>query len=80
MRAYVSQLDAVMKAFEAAKVTKNRPTFVHIRTVIGYGSHRANTGAAHGQALGVEEVEFVKGVFGLDPKAKCLIPEEVYGT
>ncbi|KAF8891153.1 Transketolase, thiamine diphosphate binding domain-containing protein [Mucidula mucida] len=68
----------IIAALDAAKAVTGKPVFVHIRTVIGFGSRRANTGAAHGQPLGVEEVEYVKGIFGMDAKAKCQIPEEVY--
>ncbi|SJL15728.1 related to TRANSKETOLASE [Armillaria ostoyae] len=73
-----NDLHAILEALDEAKTIEGKPVFVHIRTVIGYGSHRANSGAAHGQPLGVEEVEYVKGVFGFDPRVKCHIPDEVY--
>lgn len=62
-----------------AKSLTGKPTFVHVRTIIGFGSRKANTGPAHGQALGVEEVEYVKQLFGFDPKEKFVLDAKVYG-
>lgn len=59
---------------------KGKPTFVHVRTTIGFGSQRANTGFVHGSALGDDDVAHVKKTFGFDPTKKFHIPEEVYGT
>lgn len=59
---------------------KGKPTFVHVRTTIGFGSRKANTGSIHGAALGEDEVAYVKTAFGFDPKAKFVIPEEVYSA
>jgi len=52
--------------------------FVHARTQIGFGSNKANSGAAHGAALGQDEVDFVKATFGFDPTVKCYVPSAVY--
>ncbi|KAJ7736743.1 Transketolase, thiamine diphosphate binding domain-containing protein [Mycena maculata] len=73
-----NDLHAIISALEKAKTIKGKPTFVHVRTTIGFGSRKANTGSAHGAALGEDEVEYVKTSFGFDPKAKFVIPEEVY--
>ncbi|KAJ7673422.1 transketolase [Mycena rosella] len=73
-----NDLHAIIAALEEAKTIKGKPTFVHIRTTIGFGSRKANTGSAHGAALGDEEVAYVKTSFGFDPKAKFVIPEDVY--
>ncbi|KII95646.1 hypothetical protein PLICRDRAFT_34572 [Plicaturopsis crispa FD-325 SS-3] len=69
---------AIHAALSAAKSVTSKPTFIHVRTVIGFGSRKANTGPAHGQALGDAEVEYVKGVFGFDPTAKFVVPDAVY--
>ncbi|KAF9042632.1 hypothetical protein BDZ89DRAFT_1128536 [Hymenopellis radicata] len=58
-----NDLPAIIAALDTAKGVIGKPVFVHIRTVIGFGSRRANTGAAHGQALEADEVEYVKGVW-----------------
>lgn len=75
-----TQFAAINAALSAAKLVTSKPTFIHVRTVIGFGSRKANTGPAHGQALGDAEVEYVKGVFGFDPTAKFVVPDAVYGT
>lgn len=74
------QLTSIIAALEEAKATTDKPTFVHIRTIIGFGSRKANSGPAHGAALGEDEVEYVKSTFGFDPKEKFVIPDEVYGA
>ena len=73
------QLTAIVAALEEAKTFKGKPTFVHIRTTIGFGSQRANTGFVHGAALGDDDVKHVKKTFGFDPEKKFHVPEEVYG-
>ncbi|KAJ7641468.1 Transketolase, thiamine diphosphate binding domain-containing protein [Roridomyces roridus] len=73
-----NDLHAIVAALQEAKTTKGKPTFVHVRTTIGFGSRKANTGAVHGAALGEEEVAYVKTAFGFDPEAKFVVPEQVY--
>ncbi|THV05514.1 putative dihydroxyacetone synthase [Dendrothele bispora CBS 962.96] len=73
-----SQVSAVTEALLAAKAHKGAPTIVIATTTIGYGSRKANTGPAHGQPLGDEEVAYVKTKFGFNPDEKFVVPEEVY--
>ncbi|MDO4910662.1 MAG: transketolase [Corynebacterium sp.] len=58
-------------AFEAAveEAKKDpRPTFIRVRTVIGYPAPTMmNTGAVHGAALGAAEVAATKEALGFDP-------------
>lgn len=75
-----NDLTAIIKALDEAKATKGKPGFVHVRTIIGFGSRKQNTGAAHGAALGEDEVSYVKQMFGFDPAKKYVIPDEVYGA
>ena len=51
---------------------------VNIRTIIGIGSRKAATGSVHGQALGVDDVKYVKEQLGFDPEKKFVISDEVY--
>jgi transketolase len=56
----------------------DRPTLVIVRSVIAYGSpHKANTAAAHGAALGEEEVRLTKAFYGWPENEKFLVPPEV---
>ncbi|WVQ99141.1 transketolase [Kwoniella sp. CBS 9459] len=73
-----NDLAAVLEGFDKAKHLKGKPVLVNIRTVIGYSSRKANTGPAHGQALGDDEVAYVKRQLGFNPDEKFVIPEKVY--
>src|ERR1041384_7054105 len=58
----------ILAALEAAKAESTRPSFILLRTIIGYPApNKMNTGAAHGAALGVDEVAEVKRRLGFDP-------------
>ncbi|HEX4430124.1 MAG TPA: transketolase, partial [Frankiaceae bacterium] len=71
-------VNALRKAFKAAQAETDRPSFIRMRSIIGFPApHLQNTGKAHGSALGVEEVAATKEVMGLDPKASFSIPDEV---
>jgi transketolase len=69
---------AVRAALQAAKDETGRPSFISMRSVIAYPApHAQNTGAAHGSALGAEEVAATKQVLGLNPEKSFDIPNEV---
>ncbi|OEU88425.1 transketolase [Streptomyces abyssalis] len=58
---------ALYKAFKAAKAETSRPSFIAVRSIIAWPAPDAqNTGAAHGAALGEEEVAKTKKVLGFD--------------
>ncbi|WVW83577.1 transketolase [Kwoniella bestiolae CBS 10118] len=73
-----NDLAAILEGFDKAKQLKGKPTFLNIRTVIGYSSRKANTGPAHGQALGDEEVAYVKTQLGFNPEDKFVIRSKAY--
>lgn len=69
---------AFEQAIEAAKAETTRPSFIVLRTVIGYPApNKMNTGKAHGAALGADEVAAVKEILGFDPKVSFHIEDEV---
>ncbi|HEY7592379.1 MAG TPA: transketolase [Actinophytocola sp.] len=69
---------AMLAAIEAAKAETSRPSFILLRTVIGYPApNKMNTGKAHGAALGAEEVAEVKKILGFDPDEKFVVEPEV---
>jgi transketolase len=71
-------VNELRKAFKAAQAKTDRPTFIRMRSIIGFPApHLQNTGKAHGSALGVDEVAATKEVMGLDPHASFSIPDEV---
>ena len=62
---------------EAKKVT-DRPSFISVRTIIGYPAPtKMNTGGVHGSALGEEEVAATKKVLGFDPDKTFEVSDEV---
>jgi transketolase len=62
---------------EAKRVT-DKPSFIAIRTIIGYPAPKLmNTGKAHGAALGDEEVAAVKKILGFDPDRTFEVRDEV---
>jgi transketolase len=57
--------DAVDRALRAAKSAAGRPTLICAKTIIGKGApNKANTGAAHGAALGEKEVAAARAKLG----------------
>jgi len=70
--------EAVDKAIRKAKREKTRPTLICAKTTIGKGApNKANTGAAHGAALGEKEVAATREALGWR-YAPFEIPQEVY--
>ncbi|MFB7634206.1 transketolase [Streptomyces sp. NPDC056149] len=66
------------KALEAAKAETERPSFIAARSIIAWPAPNAqNTEAAHGSALGDEEVAATKRVLGFDPEQSFEVAAEV---
>ncbi|NKI41251.1 transketolase [Streptomyces physcomitrii] len=70
--------EALFRAIEAAKAVTDRPSFIAMRSIIAWPAPNAqNTEAAHGSALGDEEVAATKRVLGFDPEKSFEVGEEV---
>ena len=68
----------IEEAIANAKAVTDRPSFISLRTIIGYPAPNAmNTGKAHGAALGDEEVAAVKKILGFDPDKTFEVRDEV---
>ncbi|GAA2601691.1 transketolase [Streptomyces tubercidicus] len=66
------------KALEAAKAETGRPSFIAMRSIIAWPAPNAqNTEAAHGSALGDEEVAATKRVLGFDPEKSFDVADAV---
>ncbi|GGU91155.1 transketolase [Streptomyces albospinus] len=66
------------KALEAAKAETERPSFIAARSIIAWPAPNAqNTEAAHGSALGAEEVAATKRVLGFDPEKDFEVADAV---
>ncbi|MGY1709766.1 transketolase [Geodermatophilus sp. SYSU D00758] len=71
-------LAAVDAAFAAAKAETGRPSIIVLRTIIAWPApNKQNTGAAHGSALGDDEVRATKEVLGFDPERTFEVDDEV---
>ena len=69
---------AIEEAIAKAKAVTDKPSFISVRTIIGYPAPKLmNTGKAHGSALGDEEVAAVKKILGFDPDKKFEVRDEV---
>jgi transketolase len=68
----------IREALANAEAETDRPSFIALRTVIGYPApEKMNTGAAHGAALGEDEVRAVKEILGFDPDVHFHIDRDV---
>lgn len=66
------------KALLAAKAETERPSFIAARSIIAWPApHAQNTEAAHGSALGDDEVAATKRVLGFDPEKSFEVADEV---
>ncbi|MER0090164.1 MULTISPECIES: transketolase [unclassified Corynebacterium] len=69
---------AIEEAVRNAQQETERPSFIRVKTVIGYPAPtKMNTGGVHGAALGDDEVAATKEVLGFDPEKTFHIDEEV---
>jgi transketolase len=65
-------------ALHAARDQQGAPTFIRLRSQIAWPApHAANTGGAHGAALGADEVAATKRVLGFDPDESFTVDDEV---
>ena len=74
---YHENVQALYDAFEAAKAVTDKPSFIVLHTMIGWPAPtKKNTGAAHGSALGADEVAATKEILGFDPAVNFPVEEE----
>jgi transketolase len=68
----------ILDALAAARAETSRPSFVLLRTIIGFPAPtKMNTGKAHGSALGDEEIAEVKKLLGFDPDRTFQVDDDV---
>ncbi|MEW4411472.1 transketolase [Clostridium sp. AN503] len=74
-----NDLAAIGAAIEEAKADRSRPSFITIRTEIGYGCPaKQGKASAHGEPLGAENVEALKKNLGWESMEPFYVPQEVY--
>ena len=70
---------ALEAAFVEAKSITDRPTLIVVHSIIGWGApHKQDTSAAHGEALGVEEVALTKKFYGWPEDKFFYVPDGVH--
>ena len=70
-------VSSIVHALLAAR-TSEKPTFINIHTVIGFGSLSAGNAKTHGAALGAEDIANLKRTFKLNPEEHFVLPQEMY--
>ena len=69
---------AIEQAVAEAQADTTRPSFIRVRTVIGFPAPtKMNTGSVHGSALGADEVKATKEALGFDPEVEFFIDDTV---
>lgn len=74
-----NNLEEIGKAIEEAKADKSRPSFITVKTQIGYGCPaKQGKAIAHGEPLGEENVSALKENLGWPADSSFYVPEDVY--
>jgi len=68
---------AIAAAIETFRKTADRPTFIVVHSVIGWGSPKAGSEKAHGEPLGEENVRLTKRAYGWPEDKSFYVPEGV---
>jgi transketolase len=72
-----NNVEEIAAALEEARAQTDKPTFIAVRTIIGYGSpKKQGTSGAHGEPLGKDEVAAAKANLGWPTDTDFLIPGE----
>jgi transketolase len=75
---YHEDVESLYAAFRAARAETGRPSFIALRTIIGWPAPtKQNTGTAHGSALGADEVAATKKLLGFDPEQTFAVADDV---
>ncbi|GAA1365239.1 transketolase [Catellatospora chokoriensis] len=75
---YHEDIPALWAAIQRAKAVTDRPSFIALRTIIGWPAPtKQNTGKIHGSAVGPNEAAAVKELLGFDPAVAFPVEDEV---
>ena len=75
---YEENVDALYKAIQEAQKVTDKPSFIRLTTIMAWPSPtKQGTGAAHGSALGADEIKGLKEILGLDPEKDFQVADEV---
>jgi len=71
-------LDGIEAAIKKAQESKDKPTLIKLRTIIGFGSKQQGTHGVHGSPLKADDIKQLKEKFGFNPEQSFAVPQEVY--
>ncbi|MFL6173443.1 MAG: transketolase [Marmoricola sp.] len=75
---YHEDVPALWDALNKAEAVTDKPSLIVLSTIIAWPAPNAhNTGAAHGSALGDEEIAATKKLLGFDPDRTFEVPTDV---
>ncbi|GAA4600169.1 transketolase [Actinoplanes octamycinicus] len=78
---YVEDVEALWAAIQAAKAVTDKPSFIVLKTVIGWPApKKQNTGKIHGSALGKDEITATKALLGFTDEPFAIDDEVVKHT
>lgn len=71
--------EAIGRAIETAKADHTHPSFIVVKTRIGYGCPaKEGTASAHGEPLGAENVAALKKMLNWENDTPFFVPQQVY--
>ena len=74
-----NDLEAIEGAIREGMANESQPTLIRLKSVIGYPSpNKQGKSAAHGAALGEDEVAATKEIMGWDPEQTFHVPDGAY--
>lgn len=74
-----NDIEEISKAIKEAKADKTRPSFVMVKTQIGFGCpEKQGKASAHGEPLGADNVAALKENLNWPSQEAFYVPEEVY--
>lgn len=72
-----NDVEQINKAIIKAKLEKDKPSLIKIKTIIGYGASNAGTSEVHGAPLGEEGIKSAKKNLHWDYEETFYVPKEV---
>ena len=74
-----NDMEAIGRAIEQAKAEKTKPSFITVKTQIGYGCPaKQGKASSHGEPLGVDNVAVLRKTLCWESEEPFFVPQEVY--